>query len=414
VLAAPLALASALPARRAAAAPQRLTVAAFPAVDEMLRAAIPAWRDRNPGCEVQVVSRQFVDHHTAMTAALSTASRLPDLMALEVGYVGRFARGAGLEDLRRPPFSVGELAGGYVSYAYQQAIAASGAVVAVPLDIGPGTLLYRDDLLRKAGLGEQALTRSWDSFIDAGERLRASSGAYLVAHAREVKDILIRTGIAPGDGLYFDAGSRVRVDSPAFRRAFSLAREVRRRRLDGRLSAWSSDWSEAFRRGMLATQMSGAWLAGHLANWLAPTTAGRWRAAELPESVAVAYGGTFLALPRGAAPERKALAWDLARLMSADRGVQIASFRRHDAFPALRAAHDDPFMEQPIDFLGGQRARLLWRDTAQRITAVAVHKQDAFAEEVVNTELDKVLDRGKDIDSALGDAARLLASRAFR
>jgi multiple sugar transport system substrate-binding protein len=335
-------------------------------------------------------------------------------MALEVGYVGRFARGAGLEDLRRPPFGVDELAGGYVPYAFQQATAASGAVVAVPLDIGPGTLLYRDDLLRKAGLGEPALTRSWDSFIDAGERLRASSGAYLVAHAREVKDILIRTGIAPGDGLYFDAGSRVRVDSPAFRRAFSVAREVRRRRLDGRLSAWSSDWSEAFRRGMLATQMSGAWLAGHLANWLAPTTAGRWRAAELPESVAVAYGGTFLALPRGAAPERKALAWDLARLMSADRGVQIASFRRHDAFPALRAAHDDPFMEQPIDFLGGQRARLLWRDTAQRITAVAVHKQDAFAEEVVNTELDKVLDRGKDIDSALGDAARLLAARAFR
>ncbi|MFN9807668.1 MAG: extracellular solute-binding protein [Betaproteobacteria bacterium] len=392
----------------------RLTVAAFPAVDEMVRAAIPAWRKRNPGCDVQVVSRQFVDHHTAMTAALSTASRLPDLMALEVGYVGRFARGAGLEDLRQPRFGVGELAAGFVPYAYQQAVAPGGAVVAVPLDIGPGTLLYRDDLLRKAGMAEAALTRSWDSFIDAGERLRASTGAYLVAHAREVKDILIRTGIAPGDGLYFDAESRVRVEGPAFRRAFALAHEVRRRRLDGRLSAWSSDWSEAFRRGMLATQMSGAWLAGHLANWLAPATAGRWRAAELPEAAAVAYGGTFLALPRGAAAERNSLAWDLARLMSADRGVQIASFRRHDAFPALRAAHDDPFVEQPIDFLGGQKARLLWRDTARRITAVAVHKQDAFAEEVINTELDKVLDRGKDIDSALGDAARLLALRAHR
>ena len=56
-----------------------------------------------------------------------------------------------------------------------------------------------------------------------------------------------------------------------------------------------------------------------------------------------------------------------------------------------------------------------WRgDTARRITAVAVHKQDAFAEEVINTELDKVLDRGKDIDNALGDAARLLALRAHR
>ena len=43
-----------------------------------------------------------------------------------------------------------------------------------------------------------------------------------------------------------------------------------------------------------------------------------------------------------------------------------------------------------------------------------MHKQDAFADEVINTELDKVLDRGKDITAALADAQALLQQRARR
>jgi multiple sugar transport system substrate-binding protein len=45
---------------------------------------------------------------------------------------------------------------------------------------------------------------------------------------------------------------------------------------------------------------------------------------------------------------------------------------------------------------------------------VSVHELDAFAEEVVNTELDKVLDQGKDIPTALADAQKLLERRARR
>ena len=43
-----------------------------------------------------------------------------------------------------------------------------------------------------------------------------------------------------------------------------------------------------------------------------------------------------------------------------------------------------------------------------------MHKQDAFAGEVIDTELDKVLDHGKPVATALADAARLLARRANR
>jgi multiple sugar transport system substrate-binding protein len=280
--------------------------------------------------------------------------------------------------------------------------------VAVPTDIGPGTLLYRQDLFERAGVSEGDLTQSWDTFVDAGRRLKARTGAYLVGHARELKDIVIRTGLPSGHGLYFDSQGRAGVDSPRFARAFELARRVRQERLDARVSNWSNEWTTGLRRGALATQVTGAWLAGHLANWLAPDTRGLWRAAALPEQAAAAYGGAFFALPRRADPSRQAWAWELVQLLTLDRDMQLAAFRAHDAFPALLATHDDPFFEEPIAFLGGQRARVLWREAARRITPVAVHRHDAFADEVVNTELDRVLDRGKAIDTALADAQRLL------
>ena len=396
-----------------ASTPVTLTVAAFPALDEIVKAALPAFAKTHPHVTVKVVSRQFTDHHSAMTTALSTSSQLPDVMALEVGYVGRFAQGGGLEDLSAKPYDAAQHRQTWVPYAVDQG-SHEGRIVAIPSDIGPGTLLYRSDIVAQAGLKEADLTGSWEGYVEAGKQLKARTNAYLVAHAREIKDIVIRTGVAPGEGLYFDRESRVLVDTPRFTRAFELARQVRQAGLDARIGAWSNEWTTAFRRGTLATQMTGAWLAGHLNNWLAPDTKGKWRAAGLPGGVAAAYGGSFLAIPRRADASRKAAAWDLIRLLTLDRGMQLAAFKSQDAFPALLAAHDDPFFAEPLPFLGGQPARTLWRDTARRITAVQVHRQDAFAEEVVNTELDKVLDQGKAVAAALADAKRQVERRARR
>lgn len=397
-----------------ARAQQTLTVAAFPAIDQIVRAALPEWKRRHPNVEVKVVSRQLTDHHTAMTTAMSTSFYLPDVMALEVGYVGRFAQGGGLEDLSRPPYDIRRFESRWVPYAFQQATSRTGAVVAVPSDIGPGTLLYRKDILDKAGVAEGDMTRSWESYVAAGVKIKAATGAYLLAHARDMKDIAIRTGVQPGEGLYFDSQSRVLVTTSRFVRAFELARQIRRNKLDARVAAWSNDWSEGFKRGTLATQMTGAWLAGHLSNWLAPDTRGLWRATQLPEGAWAASGGTFFAMARGAPAANKLLAWELIQMLTLDRERQLAAFKSQDAFPALVETFDDPFFEQPLPFLGGQPARAMWREASRHIVAVTVHKQDAFADEVINTELDKVLDQGKEIATALADAQRLLEKRAHR
>ena len=393
---------------------RKLTVAAFPLLDEIIKAALPRWRQRHPDVAVEVVSRQYVDHHTAMTTALSTSVYLPDVMALEASYVGRFSQGEGLQDLSLAPFQAEALRPRFVPYAFEQTRNRRGARVAVPTDIGPGTLLYRADLLSKAGLGEADLTPTWEAYVAAGARIKAATGAYLVGNAQSLKDIVIRSGLRPGEGLYFDKDSKVLVNSSRFHRAFELARQVRQRQLDAKVSAWSNEWAEGFRRGSIATDLTGAWMVGQMANWVAPNTKGLWRAAQLPENTFVGYGGSFYAIPRRARAENKALAWELIQLLTLDPALQLAAFKAQDAFPALVETHQDAFFEQPVAFLGGQPARAVWREAARRISTTEVHKQNNFADEVISTELDNVLDRGKHIGHALADAQRLLERRAHR
>jgi multiple sugar transport system substrate-binding protein len=354
-----------------------------------------------------------------MTTALATSSNLPDVMAVEYGYLGRFALGGGLEDLAKPPYLAQQYREQFVAFAFAQGGTSTGTAggtggqSAIPTDIGPGTLFYRKDILEKAGLQESDLTSSWDAYIASGKKIKATTGAYLLAHARDLKDILIRANVPAGEGVYFDAqGKSVVATSPRFKIAFEQAKAVRRAGLDAKIGAWSNEWGEAFKRGNVASQMMGAWLGGHLSNWLAPQTKGLWRSAPLPGGVNAAWGGTFFAIPARAV--NKELAWDLIRHLTLNKEQQLAAFRQHDAFPALKAAQSGPFFEQPIEFLGGQKARLLWRDTSLAIRPTAVFKHDPIAEEIVNAELDLVLTRDKPIADALNDAGAMIDRRARR
>lgn len=387
-------------------------VAAYPAVDQIVRAAVPAWKRLHPGIQVEVVSREFSDHHTAMTTALSTRSHLPDLMAVEVGYLGRFAHSGGFVDLRQAPYDALRHQSDWVGYSLNQATTAGGALMALPSDIGPGTMFYRKDILDRSATAPEALTATWDDFVAAGRNIRDKTGAYLIADARELKDVMIRHGLGKGEGLYFSSDGKVLVDSPRFVRALSLASRVRKEKLDGKARAWSSEWQEMLRSGKVATQMMGAWLGGHLANWLAPRTQGLWRVSALPENAQVAWGGTFFAIPHRAS--NPLLAYQLALLLTHDPAQQMAAFRAQDAFPALLSTHRDAFFEEPMPFFGGQPARQLWRQAASRIQAVPVHKYDPLAAEVIDTALDKVLLGAADIREVLAEARKLLEYRLKR
>jgi multiple sugar transport system substrate-binding protein len=389
-----------------------ITVATFPDLDRAAKAALPRWRQAHPDVDVRVLSLQYADHHTAMTTALATGSGLPDVMAVDFRFMGKFAQSGGLEDLSKAPYDALALRDRFVRYTFAQATSGTGALVAMPADIGPGTLLYRADLIARAGLTEADLTRSWESFIAAGVRLKAATGAWLIASSADIRDIVLRSGLADGEGIYFDRQRRVLVDSPRFVRAFELGRAAHRAGIAAGTTAWTNEWVAGLRGGRIASQMMGAWLAGHLKNWLAPDTAGKWRSTTLPGGTCASYGGSFYAIPRRA--EHKAAAWEFIKFMTADRQTQIESLRTLDTFPALLEAQQDAAIEEPLPYLGGQKARMLWRDIAACVPAIPVDKADAMATEVIRAEYDDVVRDGKDIREALAEAKTLIEHRARR
>ena len=390
-----------------------LTVAAFPAVDDIVKASLAEWNKKHPNVEVRVVSREYADHHTAMTTALAASSGLPDVMTIEYGYLGRFSQSGGLENLAAAPYQAGKLESRFVPFAWAQGRDERHGQTALPTDIGPGAMFYRHDTLAKAGVKPEQLTANWASFVEAGKQVKAKTGAYMVAHARDVKDIVIRNGIPAGEGIYYNVkGESVVGTSPRFQQAFTLAKSIRDNDLDAKINAWSNDWGEGLKRGNITVQMMGAWLGGHLQNWLAPNTAGNWRSTTLPEGLATSWGGTFYAIPKKA--QHKDLAWDLIQHLTLNKAQQQAAFEKFNAFPALVEAQTGAFFDQPVPFLGNQVARTQWRDTAMKIKPTRVFRNDPIAEEIVNAELDQVLTRGKAVDKALADAHRLIQRRAQR
>jgi multiple sugar transport system substrate-binding protein len=395
-----------------AGATTTITVATFPDLDRAAKAALPRWHAAHPDIDVKIVSLQYADHHTAMTTALATGSGLPDVMAIDFKFIAKFAGSGGFEDLAKPPYDAGALRSQFVGYTFAQATNAAGELAALPADIGPGTLLYRADLIAKAGLAEADLTRSWDSFIGAGVKLKAATGANLIADSQDIVDIVLRSDLPPGEGIYFDRAGKVLVDSPRFAHAFELGRAAHKAGIDAGTTMWTNEWVAGFRNNRIAGAMMGAWLAGHLKNWLAPDTAGKWRSAPLPAGAAASYGGSFYAIPKRAA--HKAEAWAFVRFMTADKETQLASLRALDTFPSLLAAQQDPVMDEPMPFLGGQKARQLWRDIAAKVPAIPVDKYDSMATDVIRAEYRNVITQGKDIHAALADAKSLIEHRARR
>ncbi|ABF44288.1 carbohydrate ABC transporter substrate-binding protein, CUT1 family (plasmid) [Deinococcus geothermalis DSM 11300] len=398
----------------AAAQTKTITVSVFPDLDSVVKAALPGFKKLYPNIDVKINSLAYADHHTALATALSTGKGAGDVVAVDFGYIAKFAEGNGLVDLRGAPYNAGQYRSQFVAYTFPQATASDGRLVAMPTDIGPGSMFYRTDLLKKAGVRPTDLNRSWESYIAAGKKVVAANpGSFLIPDASEAAQIILRTGLGAGEGLYFDKSGKVLVspDNPRFVRAFTIAKQIRDAKLDARAgAAFSPEWTTAFQKGNLATEFSGAWLVGHMQNWLAKDYSGKWAAQNLPGNTYASWGGSFYAIPQQS--QNKAEAWALIKYLTTNPAQQVLAFKTTGAFPALRAAANDPVFNEGVPYLGGQKARILWRQAALKIQPLDVNRLDPVAEQIVNDALSAVLDGSKDVRTALTEAQMLITRRA--
>jgi multiple sugar transport system substrate-binding protein len=379
----------------------------FPDFDSSLKVLLPDF-EKETGIKVDYLMNNHGDHHTKLTTNLATGSGAGDVIVVDVEKIGPFVASGGLVNLSEK-YGADKYAESFAPYAWAQGKGADGDVYGMPVDLGPGVMYYRTDIFEKAGIDINEAIKDWDSYIAAGEKLKQQN-VQLIASAADVAQAIIFTTVPEGEGLYFDKDGNPVVTSERFVHAFEVAKEIRDKGLDGRILAWSNEWYEGFRNGTFATQLSGAWLLGHLNNWIAPETAGSWGVSNLPDGIYGSWGGSFLSIPTQSKHQDDA--WKLIEYMTTKREIQLQHFDTIAAFPANTTTYDDPMFEEKIEFLGGQQARLLFAEVAQNIKPVAPAKGDHVARSIIlENALMEVLDEGKDIETALKDAERMIKRR---
>jgi multiple sugar transport system substrate-binding protein len=404
-----LALASLLTAS-VALAQTTLTVGLFEPLNEHLERVLDQFVAENPGVTLEITTLGYGDHHDALVTYLATGSGAADVVAVEIGYIARFVAEGGLRDLSAEPFNADQYEDDFVSYAWSQGRTADGRQIALPTDIGPGVMYYRRDHLDTVDWTIENVTASIENYIEYGRALQPH-GVFLIASAASAADALIRSDIPAGSGIYFDGDGTPLLNSERFVYAAQVAKTIRDEGLDAQIGSWSNEWYEAFRTGTTATELSGAWLGGHLQTWMAPETSGLWGASEIPDGRLLSWGGSFYGIPTQTDEAKLDLAWELVKFLTVRPEIQLQAFATINAFPAMPATYGDPMFGEPLEFLAGQPARELFASVAERIPGVLTFPGDMVAQEIWNSALTEVLNEGRDIQEALDEAQSLVQRR---
>ena len=388
-----------------------LTVSCFSNMNVSVEAAIPLWKKLHPDVDIKVNTLAYGDHHNALTTALATGSGAGDVTCVEVGFVAKFGESGGLEDLLKAPYNGKQHQSKVTAYAWAQATNPDGGMYVFPADIAPGTLFYREDILKKAGVTASQLNKSWDSYIAAGKKIKDKTGAYLLHNAGFVAQAYIRAKVSNGESLFFDAKGQPVLTSARFVQALTLAKQVRDAKLDANIAEWSPEWTDGLNKGRIATQPFGAWFEGTMRG-LIPDTAGKWRSVDLPEKSYATWGGSFMAIPKQS--KQKELAWEFLKFFALNKEVQLNSFKVNSSLPSLKAAQSDALFRQPVEFLGGQVARPMWVRAANNVKGIESNRLESVANDAFSAALDKVLNNGVAIKAALEEAQGLVVRRLNR
>jgi len=359
------------------------------------------FKKKFPNVTIVFQSSDFSGHHNRLTTVLAAGEATNDIESLEIGYVAKFVEGGGLTDLAPAPFNGAAAGKDLVKFAMSNATTKDGKIVAMPVDIAPAVLFYRKSLADAAGVNFDNL-KNWDEFIAVSKKLvkdRNGDGKvdqFAIPHASEVAMMPLNGGKAG----WFDASGKPLEPKAKFIEALKLVKDIRAAGIDGDLGGWSGPWIQSFSDGTVAAIVNGAWWGGSLKTWVAPDLSGDWRVAYLPGKQWASQGGTYLAIPEFVPGEQKAVAWEILKYLATSPVAQLTTFRTIDAYPALTTVYNDPVMDEPVEYFGGQKVRKIYADVARNIPSAIVTEYDATANAIFGNAVTDVLVNGKSPEDA--------------
>ncbi|MFB6814837.1 ABC transporter substrate-binding protein [Streptomyces sp. NPDC056347] len=397
----------------------RITVWSWTSAAEALRGVVPSFERDNPGIRVEVQDVGEPAIWDKITVGLAAGGKgLADVLHIGVDYLPGY--------LEKFPDGLADLSGlgadryqsDFVQGLWPTVLGKDKAARALPWEVNPLGLFYRQDYFDKAGVDPGAI-ESWDDLIAAGPRIRSATGARLLGLDKPgtTPDMDFFQNLMQLQGaFYFDQRGRITLASTEAVQALTL---IKRLNDDGLLAdtAGQGTGKRLLAQGKLATSPDPAWAVEYLADKF-PDQKGKWRVMQPP--AAVAGGGrsaivnsTYLAV--AASSRRRRAAWRFIEY-ALTKPVEInRMFASGGVFPALSAAYDDPRFSAPHPYYGGQKVLKTFVDSLSYGSEATNFTGDyARALKLASDAQSRVLVKGADPAAALREAAERLAQQTGR
>jgi multiple sugar transport system substrate-binding protein len=279
---------------------------------------------------------------------------VPDVAQVEYSFLPSFTITKSVLDLGS--YGYGTLKKDYSPSAWAQ-VTSGDSVWGLPQDLGPTGLLYRTDLLEKAGVQPP---KTWAEFETAAKTVKEKTGAYLTdLPGNSFSPILALLWQAGAKPFGYDGEKSVTIDfdSPEVKKVIGYWNDLIKQDLVATEPQLDDNWYQRMSRGEYASWLAAAWgpvfLQGTAAN-----TSGQWRATELPQWDAKKpasgnQGGSADIVLAGS--KHPIAAAEFVKFLNHDTSSTNKLATEQYLFPSLVATQNEStFRDQKLDFYGGQ------------------------------------------------------------
>jgi arabinosaccharide transport system substrate-binding protein len=343
-------------------------------------------KEKGVRVQLQVVGTRSLE--SRLQAALQVNADVPDMVELLTGTMGRFTSGP-LEDVK-----LIDLTDKLRETGLDKRIVPSrftiwssrGRVFALPHDVHPVTLAYRQDVFESEGLTLDTID-TWDEFVVEGRRITRDidgDGAidrYMIDLPSGGGDPQRMLLLQRGGGL-FDLNNQVTFDNEQsvqavlwYVRATDNPPRGQAPTRIGTAAGWGQTLAQNLLDGRVLFVFCPDWRSRSLEKEV-PQLAGKMRLVPLPAweeggPRTSTWGGTGLAFPTSC--RNFDLAWELATRLYFDPEDLESRFAAMNIIPPNSDAWDLPEYDRPREFWGGQPLGRIYVDLAPDVPGETVN-----------------------------------------
>jgi multiple sugar transport system substrate-binding protein len=304
------------------------------------------------------------DEYTKLQTALKAGKGAPDVVMLEFQEMPTIELTKHLVDMGK--YGANSIKSNYVDWAWKQ-VSDGDKVYSIPVDAGPMALLYRQDVFDKYKL---AVPKTWDEFKQEAQKLKAASPTSFMTDFG-ANDGGFMTGLMWQAGAHpytYSASNLPKVGvnlaNDSAKKVMAYWQDMVTSKLADTTAYGTTDFYTGLANAKYATYIAAGWGPGYLAS-VAKTTAGKWRAAPLPQweaggSAQGDWGGSSFAVTDQTKHPKEATTVAM-EIFGSDKDAWKIGIDKAFLFPtATPILNWDYFQNKEYDFFGGQKVNQIF------------------------------------------------------